>query len=112
MKKFLLGMVCIALSSSSFAAENFKEIDIKSFGDKWPLTFEHAKVSCVNRHYVFVYDIDTDERYPLSGMAKNAVKSGKMEGRDLKEVLKKDPNDPLESADIGPIFSEAIALCE
>jgi len=45
-------------------------------------------------------------------MAKNAVKSGKMEGRDLKEVLKKDPNDPLESADIGPIFSEAIALCE
>ncbi|ENT2936200.1 MULTISPECIES: DUF2511 domain-containing protein [Klebsiella] len=112
MKKFLLGMVCIALSSSSFAAENFKEIDIKSFGDKWPLTFEHAKVSCVNRHYVFVYDIDTDERYPLSGMAKNAVKSGKMEGRDLKEVLKKDPDDPLESADIGPIFSEAIALCE
>ena len=45
-------------------------------------------------------------------MAKNAVKSGKMEGRDLKEVLKKDPNDPLERADIAPVFSEAIALCE
>ncbi|EFF8775866.1 DUF2511 domain-containing protein [Escherichia coli] len=112
MKKYLLMMVCIALSSSVLAAEKFKEIDSKSFGDKWPLTFEHAKVSCVNSHYVFVYDIDTDERYPLSGMAKNAVNSGKMEGRDLKEVLKKDPNDPLERADIGPVFSEAIALCE
>ncbi|HHS2251735.1 TPA: DUF2511 domain-containing protein [Salmonella enterica subsp. enterica] len=89
MKKFLFLMVCIALSSSALAAEKFKEIDSKSFGDKWPLTFEHAKVSCVNSHYVFVYDTDTDERYPLSGMAKNAVKSGKMEGRDLKEVLKK-----------------------
>lgn len=112
MKKYLLMMVCIALSSSALAAEKFKEIDSKSFGDKWPLTFEHAKVSCVNSHYVFVYDIDTDERYPLSGMAKNAVRSGKMEGRDLKEVLKKDPNDPLERADIAPVFSEAIALCE
>ncbi|ELD1739160.1 MULTISPECIES: DUF2511 domain-containing protein [Klebsiella] len=112
MKRFLFGMVCIALSASTIAAEKFKEIDSKSFGDKWPLTFEHAKVSCVNSHYVFVYDIDTDERYPLSGMAKNAVKSGKMEGRDLKEVLKKDPKDPLDNADIGPVFSEAIELCE
>ncbi|HDC4656282.1 TPA: DUF2511 domain-containing protein [Enterobacter hormaechei] len=111
MKRFLILMVGIALSSSALAAEKFKEIDSKSF-DKWPLTFEHAKVSCVNSHYVFVYDIDTDERYPLSGMAKNAVKSGKMEGRDLKEVLKKDPSDPLERADIGPVFSEATALCE
>lgn len=112
MRNFLFGMVCIALSTSVFAAENFKALDGKSFGDKWPLTFENAKVSCVNRHYVFVYDTDTDERYPLSGMAKNAVKSGKMEGRDLNEVLKKDPKDPLERADIGPVFSEAIALCE
>lgn len=112
MKKLIFSMVCLALSSSALAAEKFKDIDSKSFGDKWPLTFEHAKVSCVNSHYVFVYDTDTDERYPLSGMAKNAVKSGKMEGRNLNEVLKKDPGNSLARADIGPVFSEAIALCE
>lgn len=39
------------------AAEKSKEIDGAAYGDKWPLTFEKAKVSCVNRAYAFVYDI-------------------------------------------------------
>ncbi|CAM7108742.1 DUF2511 domain-containing protein [Salmonella enterica] len=111
MKKFIFAIVCIALSSSAIAAEKFKEIDGAAYGDKWPLTFEKAKVSCVNRAYAFVYDIKTDDRYPLNGMAVDAVKSGKLEGSNLDDVWKDDPEYDGVKISISPVIDAATALC-
>ncbi|WP_336508111.1 DUF2511 domain-containing protein [Pantoea septica] len=93
MKYKLLGLLLLVTATSAGAAEQSKEIDGKAFGDDWPLTFTSAKVSCVNRLYVFVYNTKTDERYPVNGTAKNAVKAGKLEGSDINEVWKTSPDD-------------------
>lgn len=111
MKRKLLLTLILTLSFGASAAEKSKEIDGTSYGDKWPLTFEKAKVSCVNRVYAFVYDINTDDRYPLNGMAKDAVKSGKMEGSNLDDVWKDDPDYEGVKISISPLIEAANALC-
>ncbi|HGA5580778.1 TPA: DUF2511 domain-containing protein [Salmonella enterica subsp. enterica serovar Potsdam] len=111
MKRKLFLTLLLTLSFGVAAAEKTKEIDGATYGDKWPLTFEKAKVSCVNRAYAFVYDIKTDDRYPLNGMAVDAVKSGKMEGSNLDDVWKDDPDYDGVKISISPVIDAATALC-
>lgn len=112
MKRKAIALILLSLSAKAFAAEKTKEIDGKLYGDAWPLSFVTAKVSCVNRLYVFVYNTATDERYPINGTAKNAVKSGKLEGGDLDAVWKKSPDDSNQRINIGPVLDEGFALCD
>ncbi|TGB68862.1 MULTISPECIES: DUF2511 domain-containing protein [unclassified Escherichia] len=111
MKRKLILTLLFTLSFSVAAAEKSKEIDGAAYGDQWPLSFEKAKVSCVNRAYAFVYDIKTDDRYPLNGMAVDAVKSGKMEGSNLDDVWKDDPEIDGVKISISPLIDAATALC-
>lgn len=112
MKKLVLAMVCLACSSTAFAAEVSKELDYLSFGEDWPLTFQKAKVSCINKRFVFVYNTDTDDRYPVNGNAKNAVQVGKMEGEDLATVWADNPDYKGLKKNIGPILDAGLALCD
>lgn len=112
MKRTALALIMLVIASSAFASEKTKVIDGKAFGEAWPLTFDAAKVSCVNRLYVFVYNISTDERYPVNGTAKNAVRSGKLEGSDLNDVWKMSPDGSGQKINIGPVIDEGFALCD
>ena len=107
---FAIGLLFLCLSA--LATEKTQVLDRASFGDTWPLTFENATVSCVNGAYAFVYDTATDNRYPLNGMASNAVKSGKMEGYDLDTVWKDDPNYSDVKLSISPVLDSALNLCK
>lgn len=107
---FAIGL--LILSSSVYAAEKTQALDGASFGDTWPLTFEKATVSCVNGAYAFVYDMATGNRYPLNGMASNAVKSGKMEGYDLDTVWKDDPNHSDVKMSLSPVLDSSLNLCK
>ncbi|MBS0880156.1 DUF2511 domain-containing protein [Pantoea sp. JGM49] len=112
MKRFSLAVLILSFSTLASAAEKSKELDGSSYGDAWPLTFTSAKVSCVNRLYVFVYNTATDERYPVNGTAKNAVRSGKLEGSDIDEVWRKSNQGNGQRVNIGPILDEGFALCD
>ncbi|MBP2194702.1 DUF2511 domain-containing protein [Pantoea cypripedii] len=112
MKHTAIALFLLSLSANALAAEKTKEIDGKAYGDAWPLTFDTAKVSCVNRLYVFVYNTATDERYPVNGTAKNAVKSGKLEGGDLNAVWRKSPEDSSQRINIGPVLDKGFSLCD
>jgi hypothetical protein len=112
MRRSLFAVGLIVFCSSAFSAEKTQMLDGASFGDKWPLTFEKATVSCVNDVYAFVYDTATDDRYPLNGMASSAVKSGKMEGYDLDTVWKDDPDYSGVKISISPVLDAALSLCK
>lgn len=110
--RFALAFLILSFSTLATAAEKSKELNGLSYGDAWPLTFTSAKVACVNRLYVFVYNTSTDERYPVNGTAKNAVKSGKLEGSDINEVWKNSPKGNGQKINIGPVLDEGFALCD
>ncbi|HCR0870751.1 MULTISPECIES: DUF2511 domain-containing protein [Enterobacteriaceae] len=112
MMRLLFAIGLLFLCSSASAAEKTQALDGSSFGDTWPLTFEKAMVSCVNGAYAFVYDSATGNRYPLNGMASNAVKSGKMEGYDLDTVWKDDPNYSGVKMSISPVLDSSLNLCK
>lgn len=112
MKYKIIAALFVGLSFGALAAENTHDLNAGKFGDDWPLTFKNAKVSCVNKMYAFVYNKDTDDRYPLNGMAINGVKSGKLEGSDLDTVWKDDPNYSGVKISLSPVIDAATALCE
>ncbi|EFM6505842.1 DUF2511 domain-containing protein [Enterobacter roggenkampii] len=112
MMRLLFAIGLLFLCSSASAAEKTQALDGSSFGDTWPLTFEKAMVSCVNGAYTFVYDSATGNRYPLNGLASNAVKSGKMEGYDLDTVWKDDPNYSGVKMSISPVLDSSLNLCK
>lgn len=112
MKFKIIAALFVGLSFGAMAAEKTQDLNAGDFGEDWPLTFENAKVSCVNKMYAFVYDKDTDDRYPLNGMAKDAVKSGKMEGSNLDDVWKDSPDYDGVKISISPLIEAATALCD
>lgn len=111
MKRKLFLALLLTISFGASSAEKTQDLDGAKFGKDWPLTFEKAKISCVNRAYAFVYDIKTDDRYPLNGMARDAVKSGKMEGSNLDDVWKDNPDYEGVKISISPLIDAATELC-
>ncbi|MGC1026256.1 DUF2511 domain-containing protein [Pantoea agglomerans] len=112
MKKLLIATACLIAASTTNAAEKSVDLDSSKLGEDWPLTFEKAKVSCINKRFIFVYNTDTDDRYPVNGSAKDAVKSGKMEGEDISTVWANDPNYKGVKKSISPILDAGNSLCE
>ncbi|MEN4530571.1 DUF2511 domain-containing protein [Pantoea agglomerans] len=112
MKKLFLAIACLIGASASYAAEKSVDIDSSKLGEDWPLTFNKAKVSCINKRFIFVYNTDTDDRYPVNGNAKTAVQSGKMEGYDIDAVWADDPNYKGVKKSISPILDAGNNLCE
>ena len=111
MNKLLIAIVCLVSSTASIAAEKTIDLDSSKLGEDWPLTFKNAKVSCVNKRFIFVYNTDTDDRYPVNGFAKDAVQSGKMEGYDISAVWADNPNYIGVKKSIGPILDAGNELC-
>lgn len=112
MRRSVLVFSLLVFCFPSFAVEKVQSLNSLSFGDEWPLTFDKAKVSCIDGAYAFVYNAETNERYPLNGLASGSVKKGKMHGSDLNNVWKDDPNSKGLKISISPALDAALTLCK
>ena len=99
----LLGVAC--------GADNSITIKEADYGQTWPLTIPKATLICEGYAAVFVQA--DGKRYGVNGFGKTYVaKSYPLTSRDLEIIWRPDPRGIKPRADISPLLSDGLDLCE
>ncbi|MCW2487079.1 DUF2511 domain-containing protein [Candidatus Symbiopectobacterium sp. NZEC127] len=115
MKKIVITALVLLMSAGAYAAgDKSKTITAKSYGDKWPFTFEKGELIC-STGIVVLKNSKDGKVYALNGMANALADSGRKLGKatilNNKAVTKPDPKVAGYQMSTVDIMMEGRELC-
>jgi hypothetical protein len=111
MRKTLLATLLIAVSASSFAAPELVTVSRLQYGKDWAFTREEVMLQCRAGKALYVINDSTLAQYPLNDIAREQVKSHKVQAVPLEKILLDDPKNPGQKMSLAPFIAKAETLC-
>lgn len=111
MRKTLLATLLLAVSASSFAAPELVTVSRLQYGKDWAFTREEVMLQCRAGKALYVINDSTLAQYPLNDVAREQVKSHKVQALPLEKILLDDPKNPGQKMSLAPFITKAETLC-
>ncbi len=112
LKRFVLSLVLTTLSASVWAAPRIANLSKLEYGARWAFNREEVQLICRPGNALYVINPSTLMQYPLNDIAREQVRSGKVNAAALDVIQLDDPAQPGRKISLQPFIERAQMLCQ